>query len=223
MKNPSRTPDLGERQSVDDGAHRLLADAEVQVATAGVLVAGRPRLDGQARLRRRAKVRRPADQPGHVARDRVQHLARRLAGREPLGSAGTPQMDPSRPLTPQHAVHLVVELGVLLAIASSFPSRHRAARRRACRCRPGSARRPRNQELRVLRPAVAPFGEADLLLAERLAVCRARILLVWGAVADVAVDDDQVGRSVGGTSRRHARASPGRWHRPPASRSSRSR
>ncbi len=47
-----------------------------------------------------------------------------------------------------------------------------------------------HQELRVLRPAVALLGEADLLLAERLAVGGAGVLLVWRAVADVAFDDD---------------------------------
>src|SRR3954447_18133587 len=49
----------------------------------------------------------------------------------------------------------------------------------------------RNLELLVFGPAVAAFGEANLLLAERLAVRRARILLVRRAIADVAVDDDQ--------------------------------
>src|SRR4029078_9249259 len=51
----------------------------------------------------------------------------------------------------------------------------------------------RDQELGVLRPAVRPLGLADLLLTERLPVGRARVLLVRGAVADVAVDDDQRG------------------------------
>ena len=49
----------------------------------------------------------------------------------------------------------------------------------------------RNQELRVLGPAVEPLRGANLLLAERLAVRRGRVLHVRRPVADVAVDDDQ--------------------------------
>ena len=48
-----------------------------------------------------------------------------------------------------------------------------------------------DEELRVLGPAVGLLGEANLLLAERLAVRRARALLGRRAVGDVAVDDDQ--------------------------------
>jgi hypothetical protein len=55
----------------------------------------------------------------------------------------------------------------------------------------------RHQKFGVLGPAVAPLGEAHLLLAERLAMGCAGILLVGGAVADVALDDDQ-GRHVFG-------------------------
>ena len=54
----------------------------------------------------------------------------------------------------------------------------------------------RHEELGILRPAVAALGQADLLLAERLAVSRAGVLLVRRAVADMAVDDDQ-GRHIG--------------------------
>ncbi len=50
-----------------------------------------------------------------------------------------------------------------------------------------------DEELRVLRPAVAALDEAALLGPERLAVGGRRVLLVWGAVADVAVQDDQRG------------------------------
>src|SRR5215216_3819833 len=49
----------------------------------------------------------------------------------------------------------------------------------------------RDQELRVLGPAVGALGLANLVLAERLAMRLGRVLLVRRAVADVAVDDDQ--------------------------------
>src|SRR5207249_5671195 len=50
-----------------------------------------------------------------------------------------------------------------------------------------------DQELRLLRPAVAALGQANLLFTERLAVGRRRVVLVRGAVADVAVEDDERG------------------------------
>ena len=48
-----------------------------------------------------------------------------------------------------------------------------------------------DEELGVLRPAVVALGQPDFLLAERLAVGGAGVLLVRRALADVAVDDDQ--------------------------------
>src|SRR5436305_2062915 len=48
-----------------------------------------------------------------------------------------------------------------------------------------------NVEFRVFRPAVVFLGELDLGIAERFAVSAACVLLVGGAVSDVAVDDDQ--------------------------------
>ena len=53
----------------------------------------------------------------------------------------------------------------------------------------------RHKKLGVFRPAVAALGEAYLLLAERLAVGCARVVLMRRAIADVAFDDDQ-GRHV---------------------------
>src|SRR5439155_14514363 len=50
-----------------------------------------------------------------------------------------------------------------------------------------------DQQLRLLRPPIAALGEANLLLTERLAVGRGRVVLVRGAVADVAVEDDERG------------------------------
>ena len=55
----------------------------------------------------------------------------------------------------------------------------------------------RHEKLGVFRPAVAALGEAYLLLAERLAVGRAGVVLMRRAIADVAFDDDQ-GRHVVG-------------------------
>ena len=55
----------------------------------------------------------------------------------------------------------------------------------------------RHQKFGVLGPAVAALGEAYLLLAERLAVGGAGVVLMRGAIADVTLDDDQ-GRHIVG-------------------------
>ena len=57
-----------------------------------------------------------------------------------------------------------------------------------------------HEELGVFGPAVVPLGQADFVLAQRLAMGGAGVLLVGGAPADVAVDDDQ-GRPVVGLLR----------------------
>src|SRR5262245_10778969 len=45
--------------------------------------------------------------------------------------------------------------------------------------------------MRVLGPAVTALGKADFFFTERLAVGRGGVVLVGGAVADVAVEDDE--------------------------------
>ncbi len=49
----------------------------------------------------------------------------------------------------------------------------------------------RHQKFLILGPAIGPFGQPDLFLAQRLAVRARGVLLVRRAVTDVAFDDDQ--------------------------------
>src|SRR5271154_5400125 len=49
----------------------------------------------------------------------------------------------------------------------------------------------RYQKLRVLRPTIISLGETYFLLAERLAVRRASVMLVRSTVANVTVDDNK--------------------------------
>ena len=51
----------------------------------------------------------------------------------------------------------------------------------------------RHEELGIFRPAVRALGQANFFDAERLAVCRRRVLAVGRAVTDVAVHDDEAG------------------------------
>src|SRR5262249_1489181 len=54
-----------------------------------------------------------------------------------------------------------------------------------------------HQKLRVFGPAVGAFGAPALLLAERFAVRRRRVLLARRTVPDVAVEDDERGAPLG--------------------------
>src|ERR1041385_3581842 len=56
----------------------------------------------------------------------------------------------------------------------------------------------RHEELGVLGPAVGALGESYFFLAERLAVGRAGVMFMGGAVADMALNDDQ-GRQIAGS------------------------
>ena len=190
-------PHLRERHAVEDRAHRVLADAEVEVAAAVVLgleIAGA--VEREPRLRRGREVGRAADQPRNVLGDRVQHLADASRPASPLASAGKSG----------------VAAPSLRAAAAAASARARRPARDTSPCRPRIApiqslaqlRAARadarcevlahavgHEELRVLRPAVEALRRADLLFAQRLAVRGVRVLLVRRAVADVAVDDDQ--------------------------------
>src|SRR5262249_1760840 len=54
-----------------------------------------------------------------------------------------------------------------------------------------------NEKLRIFGPAIAALRQANLFFAQRLAVCFSLVLLVWRAVANVAVQDDECGTSFG--------------------------
>src|ERR1700688_1002377 len=55
----------------------------------------------------------------------------------------------------------------------------------------------RHHEFGVLGPSVAALGEADFLLAERLAMGIAGIVFVRSAVANMAIDDNEGGHTIG--------------------------
>ena len=188
---------LREREAVGDRGRGELAHAEVEVAPAAVArLEVACSVEREPRLRRGREVGGAADEPRDALRDRVQHLARRVAAREAL-RVGRELRDRRVPavgkLAPLHALDLVGEL--------------RDAPRGTPRTAPPRPREPRaprapipsakcsthavgDEELGVLGPAVEPLRRLDALRAERLAV-RLRRVLDRRAVADVAVHDDQ--------------------------------
>ncbi len=195
--------DLGQRQAVHDRAHGVLAHAKVQVAPAGVIRLQVARtLETQVRLGRGRQIGGAADQPGIALRDRIQHLGRAvpagntlLVGRE-ARQTGVPAIGQ---LTALHALEPVRELGMGAAVVleAREPGFAQLATAPADAGLEVLVHPVRDQELRILGPPVALLGEADLVVAERLAVRGAGVLLVRRAIADVAVDDDQ-GRAIAG-------------------------
>src|SRR5207244_2940587 len=95
-------------------------------------------------------------------------------------------------LAPLHLQQLVSQLGLFLRIGREqlHPLVARLLSTRTDARGEALVHTVRHQELRVLGPAIVPFRRLDLVLAERLAVRAAGVLLVRRAVADMAVHDD---------------------------------
>src|SRR5207244_10981738 len=116
--------------------------------------------------------------------------ARRIPSGDALGvrrKHGTPAIPSGRQLTPLHQVDLGRELRIFRSV-SREQFGPPAADLRAAGANPRGemgAHGVGNEELGVLGPAVVAFGEANLLLAEGLAVRRAGILLMRPSVANV--------------------------------------
>src|SRR5688572_23319565 len=58
-----------------------------------------------------------------------------------------------------------------------------------------------DEELRLFRPSITALRQPDFFLTQRLPMRRARVLLVWRAVGDVTVHDDE-GWAIGGVRER---------------------
>ncbi len=114
----------------------------------------------------------------------------------PFGSAaktGKPAIPTRRQLAPLHQVDLVREFWMLGAVGGEQLGPI-APSLRAARAYPGGemlAHGVRDEELGVLRPSVAALGEANLVVAQRLAMSGGSVVLVRRAVADVAVENDE--------------------------------
>src|SRR5262249_28537237 len=118
----AKAANFGQRDAVQDRTHRMLADTEMQIATARTLrleIAGT--LECKVRFRRWRKISRAADQPGIPRGDGIEYLARGVAAGDPLGVCGK-RREAAVPtigeLAPLHALHLLGELRVLPSIRS---------------------------------------------------------------------------------------------------------
>ena len=193
----AKSPDLGQHKPVHGRRHRVLADAEMQVLPAravGLEISGAIEFEGGP-VRRR-QIRRASEKPGDILRDDVKHIARCVPPSHALGVGREDRevsVPPRRKLASLHLIDLGSEIGMLgpIGVEQVCPS---AARLRAARPNPGRemlADSVGDEELRILGPPIAPFAQADLLLAERFAMGRGSILLVRRAVADMAIQNDE--------------------------------
>ena len=184
----------GQRQPVDHGAHRVLADAEVEVAPA--VLAG---LDAPAAVDERERggrqVGRAADQLGNLGRRPLDDLLGGLAGGDHAGvrallrdvgpEAGRQRVAELTLELPGLglevlAVGLELLLPALLLLAAAVDGLAEVGERLVG-----------DEERLEARVAVDLLGEPDLLLAERRAVRAVRVLLVRRAGRDVRAHDDQ--------------------------------
>src|SRR5712691_12476636 len=153
-------------------------------------------LERQGGLIGRAEIRRSAHQPSDVLRKHVEHFARGIPSGDALGVGrkdGKPGIPSGRQLTPLHQVDLGRELWIFRPVSREKFS-PTAAGLRAARANSGGevlAHGVGNQEFGVLGPSVVAFGEANLLLTQRLAMSCGGILLMRRAVADVAIQNDE--------------------------------
>ncbi len=188
-----------QRDAVRGRGHRVLADAEVEVAA---LVG--PRSDGglagEQRVGRGGEVARAAEQLREPRREGVERLARGLAGRElrPRGERRQRLVPAGRQLAGEAALEFggLPGIGVPVALEQLHPGvvRRRAPLPVLAEALPdllGDDERLRG------RPPQRGAGRRGRLGPERLAVRLAAVLLGAGP-ADVGADADQRGRVLGG-------------------------
>ena len=187
---------LRQRHAVRDRGRRVLADPEVEVASAAALGLEVARaVERQVRLRRRRQVGRAADDPRHCLRDGVEHPARRVAARETLlvgGERRQRALPARRELAALDALELVGQVRVLRAVLleHGVPYVARLAPARADAGCEVVVHAVGDEEVLVLGHAEEPLRRLAALDPERLAV-RLRRVLDRRAVTDVAVDEDQ--------------------------------
>src|SRR4029077_20729337 len=188
---------LRQYESIHDRRHGVLSDAEVEIPASGSRGFKISRFGKcQERFVRRAEIRRSSQEPGNALSKDVQYFAGSVAAREALGIGGEAwqvAVPSDGQLAPLHLVDLSGEFRKLIMVSGKqrLPAAPRLGPARA-NTSVESARDPvRYQELCVLGPAVGSLGEPDLLFAQGLAVGRRSVDLVWGAVADMAVQNDQ--------------------------------
>src|SRR4051794_18440822 len=142
----------------------MFADAEMQVATgviAGLEVAGA--LEGQARLRGWRKVGRPADQPGYALCERIFDPVRRVAAGYAffVGRERRDRRFPAlRKVTFLNHLELPGKRGLRrpVVLEQGLPFRMRVGATLADAVGEVLVDAVRNQELRVLWPAVGALG-----------------------------------------------------------------
>src|SRR5262245_22185279 len=161
---------LGERHSVYRCSHRMLPHPEMHVTARWALplqVSGA--VEGQPSLGGRSQIAGATDEPGDIPGEGVQDLTGCLPPGHPLGIGWKGRQIPVPSvwqLAALHAMEVVSEIGMLFAVVlvARLPGLAQLASPPADAVAQTLAHAVRDQELGVLRPAIDPLGEANLLL-----------------------------------------------------------
>src|SRR4029453_279970 len=175
---------LGQRESVHNGTHRMLADAEMEILPAQIisLEVSSPFIVENG-LVRWSKIRRPSEKPGNVLSQNIQRFARGIAPSDSFRIRCEHRevaIPTGREFAPLHQFDLGLCVRILSSISCKqfgpFPSSFCAAC--AYTSRETFVDAIGNEERFVLRPTVRALAKADLVVSKRLAVRRRSILFV---------------------------------------------
>ena len=155
---------------------QVLAPGRGSLEVSGALV-------GERGLIGRPEVRRSPKEPRNILRKDVEHFARCLSTSDALWVGGKDwkvAVPASRQLSLLHLLDLCRQLGIFFAIRGEefrplLLSVAAALADSGCEVLVHAIR---DEELRVLRPPVGAFDEADFIVAEWFAMGRRRVLFV---------------------------------------------
>src|SRR5271166_2482680 len=177
-------PYLHEAHTVQDGRHRVLADAKMEIATAmgvGLKITGA--IEGQPSLSGWGQIRRSTHQPWNSLGDCIQYLAGRVPRCQTRGvrSKGRQLVVPAiGQLALLHALDLIRQCWKLSLVFAEvgLPGSSQLAPPGAEALCKVFAHTVRHKKFRVFGPSVAALGQLDLFLTQRFAMGRGTILLM---------------------------------------------
>src|SRR2546423_1902214 len=183
----------GQRHSIHDGSHSVLANPKMEIAT-GITLGGEAGLALDDRVRRASEIGGAADQLRDLAGDSVDYDARGSATRH-ISIFGRKRRKSSFPsvgkIAAQTALKLLFEPRIrrLVSVVNFVPSVFRLCSPFA-RFTPIGKRFGSNKKGLLRRVSKGLLGELDLFDPERRAMRLGRVVLVGASVTDVSANDD---------------------------------
>src|SRR6266853_2093305 len=192
-------PDFRDGQPVEDGAHGVLPDAEVEIFSSRII---RLKVTGafvcEESLVRWSEISRSAHKPGDILRQDVQRLAGGLAPGNTLLVRGKDRqiaIPTSRKFSALHLLDFGSERRILgpIGVEELYPFPARTVAARSDSVLEVLINFGRREELRIFGPSVGALGKLYLVVAQRFAVSFSGVLLMRRAVPDVTIQNDKGG------------------------------